>query len=118
MPGLKGSIPGLKLTIPSQPTECSIGPIEVLHELIESPCSPTECPLRPAQDMVRQRTFSGYYRAFLSLLQFTQACKGNSKANSDLLSLTRAPQSSAGLALADKMPSWDAFLDQKKALSG
>ena len=55
----------------------------------------------------QQRTFSGYYRAKSnSGLQFVQACKGNSQANSGLFSPTSAPQSSTGLPLADKMLSW------------
>ena len=95
--------------VPCRPTDCSLGQIEGLHELIEGPCSPTEFSLRPAQDMVRlTKNLLGVLQGLLksnSGLQFTQAYKGNSQANSGLLSLTRAPPSSTGHLLADKMPS-------------
>ena len=90
---------------------CFLGQIEGPHERIVGPCSPTEYPLRPARGMVTSQANKGPSLGITgpksnSDLQFTQACKGNSQANSGLLSLTRASQSSTGLPLADKMPSW------------
>ena len=98
--------------------------MEGLHELTESPCSPTEYPLRPAQGMVRlKKDLLGVRTFFVS---HTQACsslrhtKGTLRRVQDQLRLTRATQSSTELSLADKMPSWakKALIDQKKALPG
>ena len=56
--------------VPLKPTERSLWQTEGLDELIEGPCSLTECPLRPAQDMVRSANYlPGHYRAFLSQTQ-------------------------------------------------
>ena len=97
--------------------------MEGLHELIDGICSA----LRPAQGMVvtvrPTKDLLGVLQGLFksnSDLQFSQAFKGNSQANSGLLSLTRASHSSTGFPLADKMSSWAkrTLSDQKKGLSG
>ena len=81
-------------------TECPLCQIEGLHELIEGPRCPTECPLIPAHGMVRPtKDILGVLQGLLkphSGLQFTQAYKGNSQASSGPASADKGPSKQHG----------------------
>ena len=98
--------------VPLRPTECS-GQIESLHALKEGLCSPTECPLRFAQGIVRPTkdllALQGLVKSS-SGRQFTQACKGNSQVNSGPAQADKGPSRQHGI-LSDRQ---NAILGQQR----
>ena len=95
---------------PLRPTECSLRQIKGLHELIEAlAAGQSAFSVQHGAWSGQQRSFWRHYKVFLSQ---TQACsslwpaKGTPRPIQGQLRLTRAPQSSTGLSLANKMPSW------------